>query len=134
MPAPKRTQDLAEQLEVLVTEYIAEGHRAAQQALERAFSASATKSKRPASKTPKRSTGPHRSPKQIAELGERLYELVCAQPGESMVVFAAELGESVCALQRPMFRLKRAGRVRTVGQRHQTRYFPAANGRARARS
>ena len=41
-----------------------------------------------------------------------------------MVAFATELGATVRELHRPMANLKRAGQVRSVGERHRTRYFP----------
>ena len=69
--------------------------------------------------------GPRRASAEVAALGERLYEAVCAQPGETMSVLAPELGKTPRELHRPMMVLRRAGRVRSVGQRHQTRYFPA---------
>lgn len=71
-------------------------------------------------------------PEEVAQLGARLLELVRARPGESMVTFAAELEMGVRDLQRPMSLLKRDGRVRSVGQRQQMRYFPAL-GKAAAR-
>lgn len=43
-----------------------------------------------------------------------------------MVVLAADVGSSPRQLSRPMTQLKRLGRVRSVGQRHVTRYFPLA--------
>jgi len=61
----------------------------------------------------------------MAALGERLHEAVCAHPGETMSVLAPEVGKTARELQRPMMALKRAGRVRSVGQRHLTRYYPA---------
>ena len=45
-----------------------------------------------------------------------------------MVTFAEALGAPVSTLQRPMARLKGSGRVRSVGQRHLTRYFPSVTG------
>jgi len=62
----------------------------------------------------------------MAALGERLYEAVRANPGEGMTVLMAEVGGTARDLNRPMMLLKRTGRVRSVGQRHQTRYFPMA--------
>ena len=41
-----------------------------------------------------------------------------------MVVLAAEVGATVRDLERPAKRLKKAGRIRTVGERNMTRYFP----------
>jgi hypothetical protein len=42
-----------------------------------------------------------------------------------MVELAEQMGADVRSLQRPMSKLKSAGRVRSVGQRHLTRYYPA---------
>jgi hypothetical protein len=41
-----------------------------------------------------------------------------------MAVLAPVVGASPRELGRPMAVLKAAGRVRSVGQRHMTRYFP----------
>jgi hypothetical protein len=69
--------------------------------------------------------GPRRRPSaEITALGERLYQAVCAKPGETMTVLAGDLGASARQLNRPMTQLKRLGRIRGIGQRHQTRYFP----------
>jgi hypothetical protein len=56
-----------------------------------------------------------------------LYEAICAKPGETMVVLAPMVGGTARELNRPMMRLKRAGRVRVVGTRSSARYFPMAN-------
>jgi hypothetical protein len=60
----------------------------------------------------------------VSVLAEQLFEAVQACPGETMTVIAARVGEKPRALQRPMFHLKDAGRVRSVGERNFTRYFP----------
>jgi len=59
-------------------------------------------------------------------LGEQLYAAVCATPGETMAVLAAALGTSAKKLEVPVGRLKRADRVRSMGRRPHTRYFPMA--------
>jgi len=71
-----------------------------------------------------------RAPTEIAAQGERIYQAVCAKPGETMTVLSAELGASARELQRPMALLKKAGRVRSAGARHLTRYFPMVDGTA----
>ena len=76
---------------------------------------------------------PRRTPEEIAELGERFYAAVCAKPGEKMRVLSVEVGASADELHRPMTLLKREGRVRSVGQRPQTRYFPMASDSSLAR-
>jgi hypothetical protein len=42
-----------------------------------------------------------------------------------MVELAEVMGVGLRSLQGPMAKLKAEGRVRTVGQRHLTRYYPA---------
>ena len=54
-----------------------------------------------------------------------LCELVRANPGASMVTIAEKMGAKSIDLQWPMAKLKLAGRVRSVGQRSLTRYYPA---------
>jgi predicted transcriptional regulator len=60
----------------------------------------------------------------MSALADRLYAAVRAKPGETIAAIAAEVGETAKALHRPMAHLKQAGRVRSAGQRHLTRYFP----------
>jgi hypothetical protein len=62
----------------------------------------------------------------MAGLSERLYAAVCANPGALMTVLATHVGATPRELNRPALILKRAGRVRSVGQRAHTRYFPMA--------
>lgn len=62
----------------------------------------------------------------MAELCERLFEAVRACAGETMTVIAARVGQEPRMLNRPMLHLKRAGRVRSAGERNLTRYFPMA--------
>jgi hypothetical protein len=127
-------QTLADRIERLVQEHITATRKSAQEALEQAFAAAATvqpaKAPRQASKASGR--GKRRAPAEVAALGERIYQAVCAKPGETMTVVAADLGASARELNRPMALLKRAGRVRSAGARHLTRYFPTTNGAAAA--
>ena len=117
-------QDLSSQIEQVVQAHIAASHRAASAAVERAFVTAAGAPSRPPRSSRSGKTSPRRSRADIAALGEQLYRVVCAKPGEAMAVFAAEIGVSPRDLERPMTQLRRVGRVRSVGQRHLTRYFP----------
>ena len=132
MGNPKTPDDLAAQIEALVVGYVDEVRRCAQQAVERGLSAaiSPTNKTSKSNAKSKRTFRGRRPPAELNELSERLCSLIHERPGESMVTFAAELGVSIRALHRPMTMLKRAGRIRSVGQRHLTRYFPAINGKA----
>ena len=89
----------------------------------RAFSGAGTVGQRAAST---RTSGPRRAPAELSALSERLYAAICAHPGAAMGVLAAEIGATPRDLNRPATQLRRAGRVRSVGQRQSTRYFPMA--------
>jgi hypothetical protein len=132
MGNPQTLDELTTQVEALVAGYVDEVRRCTQQAVERGLSASsspASKRGKPSEKS-KRTYGKRRPLAELNELSEALCALIHERPGEAMVTFAAELGVSVRALHRPMKMLQRDNRIRSVGQRHLTRYFPAINGKA----
>jgi hypothetical protein len=127
MTRTPNSQELGERIERLVQEYISATRVAAQAAVDRAFASSVGVEARPSRQsTPPSGRRIRRRSTEIAALGERLYEAVCKAPGESMMVLGAAVGASARKLYRPMRQLKRAGRVRSVGTRHATRYFPVA--------
>lgn len=122
-------QDLSKQIEQVVHDHITASHKAACAALGRAFATSVS-----APAKPRRSSDPgpgersqRRVPAEMAALSERLCQAVCSKPGESMAVLAADVGATPRELNRPMLHLKHAGKIRSVGQRHLTRYFPLAS-------
>ena len=110
-----------DQIEQLVREHLDEQRQAAVVAVERAFACAAMPKKAPVARSTK---GRRRARSEMSALAEQLYAAVRAKPGETITVIAAELGETAKTLQRPMAHLKQAGRVRSAGQRHLTRYFP----------
>ncbi len=124
--------DLAEGIERLVREYITTIHMTAKAAVERAFAAgmdggaaaSAKPRRRSAAQATPTRTGKRRASDEIGTLSERLYEAVSRAPGETMTVLAPVVGRTARELHRPMTLLKRAGKVRSAGTRHATRYFP----------
>lgn len=123
----KIPEALETQIERLVREHLAAQQMAAKAAVERAF---AVVTPSPRVTTRRRATFTRRAPAAVAELAEQLYEAVQACPGETMTVIAARVGEKPRALQRPMLHLKDDGRVRSVGERNFTRYFPMAAGKS----
>ena len=124
--------DLAEGIEHVVREYISTIRSAAQGAVERAVAASvgsgaaSSAKKRHPSATPSSRQGTRRPSDEIGALSERLYEALCRSPGEQMGVLGTMVGATARDLNRPMLLLKRAGRIRSVGTKHATRYFPMA--------
>ena len=119
---------LAEGIERLVREYIATIHIEAQAAVKRAIAGGVgtdggVQVKRVRATTASRA-GARRTSVEIGTLSERFYEVLCRMPGETMTVLGPTVGVTARELHRPMTLLKRAGRVRSVGTRHATRYFP----------
>ena len=120
--------ELAGAIESLIGSYVAGVRKAAQQAVERALVRSAAGRPRRGGKTisAKAPTGTsRRTAAELAGVCDALYEAVRAHPGASMVALAEKMGVEARSLQRPMTALRSTGRVRTVGQRHSTRYYPA---------
>ena len=117
-------QALGERIEQLVRDYISATRVAAQAAMDRAFATSVeAKAKKQRHKVAPR-TSRRRPSAELASLGERLYAAMCKAPGETMMILGPAVGRSARELQRPMALLKRAGRVRSVGTRQATRYYP----------
>jgi len=130
MKTPNSTLELADAIESLVASYMDSVRDVAQQAVVRAIAKPVAPRRRssPAARTTSatsRSTTARRTTTELEEVCDALCERVRAQPGASMVELAEQMGADVRSLQRPMSKLKSAGRVRSVGQRHLTRYYPA---------
>lgn len=136
MTSPKTPQELAEAIDSLVAAYVNEARRTAQAALERSFdhrtSSRSRSVKTSITQAKTKSVPPRRSAAELDELCERLHQQVCAHPGASMAMFSENMGVPVRELQRPMTKLKTEGRVRRVGERNLTRYFPAIDRRQAA--
>ncbi len=132
MNTPKTPQELTNQIERVVQGYLMEVQRAAQEAVARAFaevgavpSAAPGRRRRAPAKSSKSAPRRCRSAAEIAKLQEELEAAVRQHPGTSLSTLAAELKLPMRKLETPMKHLKRAGRVRAVGERHRRRYFPA---------
>lgn len=122
---------LEQQIEIAVERLVREHLAALEAAASAAVRAGFRRAAQPMSKQREdANTGRRRSPsrrrprEEVAELEERLYRAVCAHPGETMTVLARAVGATARELNRPAIVLRRAGRVRSVGQRGSTRYFP----------
>ena len=89
-------------------------------------SPSSAKSPKRAAASKRAKPSQRRTSAEVTELGERFYEVLCAHPGEAMVVLAAKLDATPRELHRSVMLLKRDGRVRSVGQRGAMRYFPTS--------
>ena len=124
MTIPNGNQELCRGIEQLIQEHLAAVRKSAQDAIARAF-ASPARAQRTNLVRPSRSAQRRlRASSEIADLGERFFEAVRTKPGETMIVLSAEVGVSARELYRSVVALRRAGRVRSVGSRHLTRYFP----------
>ena len=116
----KTIEHLQNQIEELVREHVAMQRSAATAAVERAFASASAASN---TRAPGRAMSRRRPLTEVAGLAEQLCAAVRANPGEQMIVFAGQLGGTPRTLNRPMLLLTAAGRVRSAGQRHLTRYF-----------
>lgn len=129
MKTPSTTMELAGAIESLIGSYMAGVRQAAQEAVERALVRSASggrptrtgnrKAPRPPTTTSRRTAA------ELAEACDALFEVVRAHPGASIVSLAEKIGTEARTLRLPMATLRSTGRVRSVGQRHLTRYYPA---------
>lgn len=122
---PRTAQDLADEIEALIADFLASHRAAASAAVQRSFAMAGQARARPrAPRAASPVSAPRRSMDEMSALSERLYAAICARPGESMAVLSPVVGATPRALQLPATRLRRAGRIKTVGQRQGTRYFP----------
>jgi predicted amidophosphoribosyltransferase len=136
MRAKTSTENFEERIEQLVREHILAIRARAEAAVARGFAESAARSSRLAAPQTKlsvpRPASRRRTTEQVADLAERLCAAVHAAPGETMLRLAPQVGATPGELSIAATRLRQQGRVRTVGQRQHTRYFPTAPASARA--
>lgn len=121
-------QQLVEEMTQAVERIVAASHAAATAALDRAFNRG-----RPSDRLGGRRVSPNgearrasrrRTREEMTGLEQKFHRVVCADPGQAMSVLATRLEMSPRDLQVPVARLKSSGRIKTVGQRQFTRYFP----------
>ena len=122
------TEILEERIEELVREHIAAIRTRAEAAIARGFRELAEQGAKPAEPVAKRSgrrpASRRRTTEEVTDLAERLYKAVLASPGETMERLAPKVGAKARELTIVVGRLRSEGRLRTVGQRQQTQYFP----------
>lgn len=123
--------DLAKQIEDLVRQHVDTLRVSAAAAVARAFAAvpptvSPTRTSTPTKAVRARKQAPRRAPDQLVALGERFYAVLCERPGETMTTLAPQIGVAPRVLQVAVARLRRDGRVRAIGKRQHTRYYPMA--------
>ena len=130
------TEDLTVKIERLVVAHVAEIRRQAAEAVERAFAGPSMPSAPKKETAPARTTSSRRrrTADELEALAERLHAAICETPGEAMAVLSERVDATVRELNRPMNSLREAGRIRSVGTRSKTRYFPAVGRAANSRS
>ena len=121
--------DLAKQIEDLIQQHVDALRASAAAAVARAFAAvppaSSTRASTPTKPIRMRKKGAQRrAPEELVALGERFYTVLCRQPGELMTTLAPHVGVAPRVLQVAVARLRREGRVRVIGKKQQTRYYP----------
>ena len=123
--------DLAKQIEDLVRQHVDALRASATAAVARAFAAAPPPSSARASTStrpvrPRRKAAARRAPEELLALGEQFYAVLCQRPGATMMTLAPEVGVAPRVLQVAVARLRRDGRVRVIGKKQQTRYYPMA--------
>ena len=89
------------------------------------------KETKPKAAPARRASSPQRrTADELDAFAERLFAAVESAPGETMGVLAPKLGVTAKELERPAARLKKAGQIRTVGERSRMRYYPMARAAA----
>lgn len=78
----------------------------------------------PAARRRKGASVPHRSDEEIASLEQRLLVVVRSSPGLPMAKLAPRVGVTPAELRVPVVRLRAKKRLKLVGQRQFTCYFP----------
>lgn len=119
-------QGLTDQIEKLVRAHITAVSVDAAAAVQRAFAAVDTELEKTVKKPRTARPGRHRSKEEMEALGKRFYQELCQTPGAGIKALAAKVGVTSQELYRPVNNLKQAGRVRSIGQRQFTQYFPLA--------
>jgi len=124
-------QQLHQELEAAFQKFLIGCRAQAHATVDRALGAAAHTSASPRKTKVRKSSEPSKRSKrrtadELAALSERLYEAIAASPGQSMVVLSEQVGVSPLHLQPAVARLRADNRIRTLGARQQTRYFPMA--------
>ena len=123
--------DLMKQIEDLVRQHVDALRASAAAAVARAFAAappplSARASTQAKPVRTRSKAAPRRAAEELVALGERFCAVLCQQPGETMTTLAPQVGVAPRVLQVAVARLRREGRVRAIGKRQHTRYYPTA--------
>ncbi len=118
---------LGMRIEKIVQEHIAACHLEAEAALQRAFSTAKLPTKPTPARKPAAKSRVYRTPEEVAALGDRFYQALCDSPGRTTAALAKTIDVTSLELRAPLARLKQAGRIRSVGQRQHTRYFPSVD-------
>ena len=121
---PTNVEQLSRRIEKVIQEHCAASQQAAAEAVNRAFRVATSRIRRAQPAPRMEATVRQRTPEEIEAVRGQLYRAICQKPGEGMTVLAADLERSRDELLRPLGKLKQMGQVRSVGQRHVTRYFP----------
>jgi predicted Rossmann fold nucleotide-binding protein DprA/Smf involved in DNA uptake len=124
------TLTLREDLELALRRYLADGRRVILETVSRFFEPSSSDSKRPSTRKKSERRKPvrriaRRSHDELNTIGEKVVQALRMSPGASAAEVASALGLDKAQLLAPMLQLRAQGRIRKVGERTSTRYFPS---------
>lgn len=127
---------LYEEIEFAVTQLLNASQSAAHAIIDEAFNENGKSKRRCPTKRSKRdksrNVGRHRNSAEIDKLGERFIEMVVEEPGQTMGVLAPKCEATARELYTPIIKLKAKGKIKTVGHRQLTRYFPVVDAKETA--
>jgi len=124
-------QQLHQELEAVVQKFLLACRAQINATVDRALGAASHASASPRKTTVRKQMDPskrskRRTASELVALSDQLYKAIAASPGQSMAVLSEQVGVSPLQLQPAVARLRADSRIRTVGARQQTRYFPLA--------
>jgi len=118
-------QSLEEKIEELIRAEMMGIRASVAAAVERGLSATSSTPRQPERRRARaRAQSKRRTDEEVAQLVERFLAAVNASPGQTMSTLASETGATPRELRVAVVKLKQAGRLRLVGQRQYTKYFP----------
>ncbi len=123
---------LRQDLETALQRYLTEGHRVIIETVSQFFDPKSVNLKRRTDqpKTERRKTGrrlARRNGDEINDIGEKILQVLRTSPGVSAAEVASKLGLDKAMLLAPMLQLRAQGKIRKVGERAATRYFPSTD-------
>jgi len=123
----KNEKQFYKEIELAVENIISASHKLTKVTLDQAFNQLKSKKRQTVFVKTTNNVGKiieKRSAEELANLRERFHKAVCEYPGQTMKILSAKLNLEVRELHFPAVQLRTQGKIKIVGNRQFTRYFP----------